>query len=225
VHNVTDNGGQAEVTYSDAADGQHTESFDSCIIATTAPPAIAMYPQMDELTRSLYSTARYRKVGTVCLGLSKRPSDLATYILVPPADDPDTIAVIADHNRAPGRAPIGKGLLTVLLSHEYMERSADLSDDQVLEYAVSRAAVHHGDLTQTLEEFSVVRWAEAMPVMGKGRFVQVADYQRRVDPTSRVQFASDLDRIPGINGALVSGSEAAARVSERFSDRIPAHPS
>jgi hypothetical protein len=30
-----------------------------------------------------------------------------------------------------------------------------------------------------------------------------------------VQFASDLDRIPGVNGALVSGAEAAKRVLAR----------
>jgi oxygen-dependent protoporphyrinogen oxidase len=222
VHNVTDNGGQAEVTYSSTDGAQRTESFDTCVIATTAPSALAMYPQMDELTRGLYSTARYRKVGTVCLGLSKRPSDPATYIMVPPSEDPDTIAVIADHNKAPGRAPIGKGLLTVLLSHEYMERNEHLSDDELLEFAVSRATRHHGDLTDTLEEFSVARWPQAMPVIDKGRFGRIAHYRSRVDPRARVQFASDLDRIPGLNGGLVSGTEAAARVSERFSDQLPA---
>ena len=223
VHNVTDNGGQAEITYSDAAGGQRTESFDSCVIATTAQPALAMYPQMDDLTRDLYSTARYRKVGTVCLGLSKRPSDPATYIMVAPSDDPDTVAVIADHNKAPGRAPVGKGLLTVLLSHDYMERNEGASDDDLLEFAASRAAVHHGDLTQTLEEFAVVRWPEAMPVVESGRLRRITDYRRRLDSRARVQFAGDLDRIPGLNGSLASGIEAAARVSERFSDRIPEH--
>ncbi|HEY9413878.1 MAG TPA: FAD-dependent oxidoreductase [Pseudonocardia sp.] len=223
VHNVTDNGGQVDVTYSDSAGGQRTESFDTCVIATTATPALALYPQMDELTRGLYSTARYRGVGTVCLGLSKRPSDRATYITVPPAEDPDVIAVIADHNKAPGRAPIGKGLLTVLLSHDYMQRSEGASDDEMLEFAVSRAARHHGDLTQTLEEFAVVRWSEAMPEVDKGRLRQIVDYRHRVDTRARVQFAGDLDRIPGLNGSLVSGIEAAARVSERFSDRIPEH--
>lgn len=225
VRNVTDNGGQAEVTYVGPDGTEQTESFDSCIIATTAPPALSMFPQMDELTRSLYSTVRYRRVGTVCLGLSKRPSDPATYIMVPPAEDPDTIAVIADHNKAPGRAPVGKGLLTVRLSHDYMERNENISDDEMLEFAASRAARHHGDITQTLEEFAVVRWPEAMPVVGKGRLAQIADYRHRVDARTRVQLAGDLDRIPGLNGSLVSGMEAAARVSERFSDRIPEHTS
>jgi oxygen-dependent protoporphyrinogen oxidase len=223
VQNVTDNGGQAEVTYAGTDGVQRTEHFDTCVIATTAPPALSIYPQMDELTRSLYSTARYRRIGTVCLGLSKRPSDIATYITVPPAEDADVVAVIADHNKAPGRAPVGKGLLTVLLSHDYMERSESVSDDEMLEFAVGWASRHHGDLTQTLEKFAVVRWAEGMPFVGKGRLAQIADYRHRVDHRARVQFAGDLDRIPGLNGGLVSGMEAAARVAERFSDRLPAN--
>ncbi|BDE15682.1 hypothetical protein MKCMC460_45420 [Mycobacterium sp. 20KCMC460] len=48
--------------------------------------------------------------------------------------------------------------------------------------------------------------------MDKGRFARIADFQKRLDWTSRVQFASDLDRISGLNGALVSGQEAANRV-------------
>jgi protoporphyrinogen/coproporphyrinogen III oxidase len=48
--------------------------------------------------------------------------------------------------------------------------------------------------------------------MHKGRFARIADFQKRLDWTSRVQFASDLDRISGLNGALVSGQEAANRI-------------
>jgi oxygen-dependent protoporphyrinogen oxidase len=48
--------------------------------------------------------------------------------------------------------------------------------------------------------------------MDKGRFARIADFQKRLDWTSRVQFASDLDRISGLNGALVSGQEAANRI-------------
>jgi hypothetical protein len=60
-------------------------------------------------------------------------------------------------------------------------------------------------------------------VVGKGRLRQIVDYRHRMDARARVQFAGDLDRIPGLNGSLVSGIEAAARVADRFSDRITEH--
>ena len=213
VANVADTGRAVEVTFTSESGGsQRTESFDACVIATQAQYALAMFPQMDENHRVLYETTRYRRLGSICLGLSQRPKDPATYYMVSPHEDPDTIAVIADHAKAPGRAPEDKGLLTVLLSHEYLERTLDLGDEEVLEYAIDRARCYYGDVVDTLEEHAVARWPESVPVMDKGRFARIADFQKRLDWTSRVQFASDLDRISGLNGALVSGQEAANRI-------------
>jgi oxygen-dependent protoporphyrinogen oxidase len=190
-----------------------TERFDGCVIATTAEPALAMYPQMDEITRDLYKTTRYRKLGNICFGLSRRPNDMVTYYLCAPHEDPDTIAVIADHVKAPCRAPEGKGLLTVLLSHEYLERNEHLSDGEVLDYAFDRAKHYFPDITHNqVEQTNVVRWPESVPALNKGRFKQIANYTAMIDRRARVQFASDLDRIPGCNGALVSGQEAAERL-------------
>ena len=38
------------------ASGEQTETFDGAVIATTARPAMAMFPQMDENHRALYET-------------------------------------------------------------------------------------------------------------------------------------------------------------------------
>ena len=38
-----------------------------------------------------------------------------------------------------------------------------------------------------------MRWPESVPVLDKGRFRLIADFRKKVDPTARVQFASDLD--------------------------------
>ncbi|HEX6388914.1 MAG TPA: FAD-dependent oxidoreductase, partial [Solirubrobacteraceae bacterium] len=208
VSNVTDTGTAVEVTH----DGG-TERFDACVIATTAEPALAMFPQMDANHRALYETTRYRRLGSFCIGLSKRPEAPETYALGALCEDPDTIAVICDHNKAPGRAPEGKGLLTVLLTHEYLDRSDDLSDEQVMQYAIDTACRYHPDISPSdVEETMGVRWPESVPAIDVGRFRRIAEFKKHLDPSARVQFASDLDRIPGLNGALVSGQEAAGRI-------------
>lgn len=208
VEQVVDKGPGVEVT-----SGGKTELFDGAVIATTAEPAIAMFPQMNEITRKLYSTVRYRKLGNVAIGYKGRPRDPATYYLPTPYEDPDTVAVIADHNKAPCRAPATKSLFTVLLSHDYLERSVHLSDAEVLDYALDRAQKYYGVSAGDMEEYNVVRWPESVPNLDKGRFRLIADYAAKIDGRARVQFASDLDRIPGCNGALVSGEEAAARLA------------
>ncbi|MCX2930060.1 FAD-dependent oxidoreductase [Mycobacterium sp. CVI_P3] len=223
VTNVTDTGSAVDVTYSSpSSDGERTETFDTVVIATTAPPAVSMYPQMDDNHRRLYETARYHRLGNVSLGFSARPDDPGTFSMVSPYDDPDTIAVIADHNKAPGRAPAGKGLISVLLSPAYLDRTDDKDDEYLLDHALERVAYYYGGLPGTLEEYALMRWPESVPVLDKGRFKLIADFRKKVDRQARVQFASDLDRIPGLNGALVSGQEAAARLKARFANRRPA---
>ena len=168
---------------------------------------------MDENHRALYETARYRGLVTIPLGLNRAPTDRATYILIPRVEDPDFIAVIADHHKAISRAPAGKSMYTVLGSHEYLHRTWERSDDQVLEDAIACATRYHGDILSALEQHRVVRWEEVVPVVDPGRFGLLARWKEHLDPPARVQFASDLDRIPGVNGALVSGMEAAARIA------------
>lgn len=221
VTNVTDSGNAVEVTYSSpSSSGERTETFDAAIIATTAAPALSMYPQMDSNHRGLYETARYHRLGNVSLGFSARPDDPGTFSMISPYDDPDTIAVIADHNKAPGRAPAGKGLISVLLSPSYLDRTDDKDDQHLLDHALERVAYYYGSLPGELEEHALMRWPESVPVLGKGRFKVIADFRTKIDHGARVQFASDLDRIPGLNGALVSGQEAAARVSRQFANRV-----
>jgi protoporphyrinogen oxidase len=220
VTNVTDNGSTVEVTYSSPSSSrEQAETFDAAVIATTARPAVGMYPQMDENHRGLYETARYHRLGNVSLGFSARPDDPGTFSMISPYDDPDTIAVIADHNKAPGRAPEGKGLISVLLSPAYLDRTDDRDDDYLLDHALDRVKYYYGKLPGALEEYAIMRWPESVPVIDKGRFKRIAHFRKGIDRTSRVQFASDLDRIPGLNGALVSGKEAAARASALFAQR------
>jgi oxygen-dependent protoporphyrinogen oxidase len=211
VRNVTDCGSHVEVTHA-GVDGERTDRFDGCVIATTANPALAMFPQMDANHRDLYETARYRGLIAVALGLGRRPTDRATYILLPQREDPDVIAVIADHIKAAGRVPEGKSMYTLLFSHEYLHRNAERSDADVLADAIACVGRYHGDVSDAVEEHAIVRWEEVVPVVDTGRFRRIARFKEGLDPTARVQFASDLDRIPGVNGALVSGAEAAARI-------------
>ena len=221
VTNVTDNGSTVDVTCSSpSSGGERTETFDAAVIATTAQPAVAMYPQMDDNTRGLFENTRYHRLGNVSLGFSARPDDRGTFSMVSPYDDPDTIAVIADHNKAPGRAPAGKGLISILLSPAYLNRTDDKDDDYLIDHALDRVAYYYGKVPGTLEQHAVVRWPESVPVIDKGKFKMIAEYKKHIDPTTRVQFAGDMDRIPGLNGGLVSGKEAAARVARLFANRV-----
>jgi len=208
VANVTETGAGVEVTHHGG-----TETFDACVIATTAQPALAIFPQADANVRGFLEMVRYRRLGSIAIGLARRPqSDRETYVLGVLCEDPNLIAIMSDHNKASGRAPDGKGLLTVLLTHEYLNANEHLTDDEVTAYAIERACEYYGDIAGDVEETACVRWQESVPAMQVGRFRRMAEYHQRLDRSARVQFAGDFDRIPGLNGALMSGRDAATRV-------------
>jgi oxygen-dependent protoporphyrinogen oxidase len=211
VTRVKDGGSYVEVT-SGTGEAETTERFDGVVIATTAKHALSMQPDMPDYQRAMYARTTYRGLITVCVGLNMVPTDPATYILIPRKEDPDAIAVIADHIKAAGRAPEGKSLYTVLFSHEYLWRNTEKSDDDVVAEAVATISRYHGDITPYIEETAIKRWEEVVPAVRTGDFTKMNEYKKRIDATSRVQYAGDFDRIPGLNGASVSGSEAAARI-------------
>lgn len=211
VTRVADLGNFVEVT-AGVGEAESTERFDGVIIATTAKRALAIQPDMSAYQREYYEGTRYRGLITVCVGLNMEPTDPATYILIPRKEDPDAIAVIADHIKAAGRAPAGKSLYTVLFSHEYLWRNTGKSDDDVIAEAIATISRYHGDVRAHVEETAIKRWEEVVPVVHTGDFTKMNTYKQRIDATARVQYAGDFDRIPGLNGASVSGTEAAARV-------------
>jgi oxygen-dependent protoporphyrinogen oxidase len=219
VTNVTDTGAAVEVTY--ASDRETTETFDACVIAATADHSLAMFPQADAGVRGFMEMVRYRRLGSVAIGLARRPgTGSETYVLGVLRDDPDLIAIMSDHNKATGRAPAGKGLLTVLLTHEYLNANEHLTDEEVTAYAVDRACRYYGDITADVEETACVRWDKSVPAMQLGRFRAMAAYHRNLDVRARVQFAGDFDRIPGLNGALMSGRDAAGRILASDQNRL-----
>lgn len=211
VENVVDTPSGVEVTHPGG-----TEHFSGCVIAAEAHHTLAMYPQIDENARGFLEMVRYRRLGSVAIGLSKRPpGERETYVLGVLNDDPNLIAVMADHNKADGRAPEGKGLLTVLLTHEYLNANEDLTDEQVTQYAIDTASKYYGNIGPDVEETVCVRWHASVPAMQLGRFRRMAQYHRQLDRSSRIQLAGDFDRIPGLNGALMSGRDAARRIIAR----------
>ncbi len=211
VTRVTDLGTHCAVT-SVSGGEEVTDEFDGVVIATTAKPALAMYPDMPAYQREYYEQTRYRGLITVCVGLTMRPTDPQTYILIPRKEDPAAIAVIGDHIKAAGRAPDGKSLYTVLFSHEYLWANEDKSDEAVIQEAIETIARYHGDIAPYVEETAIKRWKEVVPVVPTGGFTKMFEYKKQIDARARVQFAGDFDRIPGLNGASVSGSEAAERI-------------
>jgi protoporphyrinogen/coproporphyrinogen III oxidase len=211
VSNVTDLESGVAVTC--AKDGTlASDRFDGCIIATPVDAALAMYPQMDAAQRGFYSSTTYISAVDTHLVLRRRPSNPATYIMVSPRENPHLCGVIVDHLKAANRVPDGMGMLTVFCSDEWSKANMNASDESVLSDVLGFIEPYYGDLRSEVVDYEIGRWPVVVPKMKQGRFRQIALYEKSIDAASRVQLAGDLDPIGGVNAALVSGKQAAARI-------------
>jgi len=219
VRNVADTGDGVEIA-TDAG----TETFDNAVISTTTSKALEIHPQLDGFAREYYESTEYICSVNTHIALSHRPANRATYIMCSPREQPDLCGVIVDHLKARNRVPEGKGMLTIFCRHEWCMEHLDAPQEEIVEQVLRFVAPYYGDLSSDVEHVEIGRWREVVPIMHQGRFKAVDRFMKSTDPDARVQLAGDLGPIPGVNGALVSGTAAGQRIAAQATRLTPPRP-
>lgn len=212
VANVVDRGNAAEVTWRENGI-ETTERFDACIVTTTTNVSLKIVPQITGFAREFFESNTYISSVNTHLALSTRPTNPATYIMCSASEQRDMCGVIVDHLKASGRVPEGKGMITIFCRDGWCKAHLDAPDQVVVDQVLGFIEPYYGDLSGDVEDVMIGRWERVVPIMGQGRFKQVARYQAESDPTARVQFAGDLVPMGGVNAALVSGDRTGRRVA------------
>lgn len=215
VAQVVDRGNCVELDWNQ--NGQHrSERFDACVITTTTDISLRIFPQISGFAREFFERTEYISSVNTHIALRKRPANPATYIMASAKEQPHLCGVIVDHLKARGRVPPGKGMITTFCSDDWCKANLATPDAEVLDQVLGFLKPYYGDLSGDVEDVMIGRWERVVPIMAPGRFKQVAEYQRSIDPAARVQFAGDLVPIGGVNAALVSGDGAGRRLAARF---------
>ncbi len=124
VLEVLQTGEGAQVTWRDGA-GEHSDRVAGCVVALPAQVAAAVRGDLDGWRAEWLKAVRRYKVLTPNLALSSPPAALgAVYTMVPRAEHRYLGGIGCDHLKGPGRAPPGKGLLTLTLMREWCEAAA-----------------------------------------------------------------------------------------------------
>lgn len=211
VVDVTDAAGGVELTVAGGG-GERTETFERAVLATPADVTLPMYPQLAGPARAFFEATEYMPIIDGHLGLSKVPSRPELLVLGSPRDNPDLGGVVADHLKAAGRVPEGKGGLTIYTTPDWSRRNRDADDEHVLHQLLQFIRPHYGDLLGDIETYAISRWDRTGPDSPPGRFRAIAEYERAIDPAARVQLAGDFHTTGGIEQSLRSGQAAAVRI-------------
>jgi oxygen-dependent protoporphyrinogen oxidase len=203
--------------------GEHRETVAACVIAVPGPSVAGIWPGLPAPMRTYLSRLRYSTCLHVSFGLSARPREPSMWIFVPRREFPGGLGLCLDHNRAPGRAPDGKGLITLYWPTHASEDLYDLPDTDVTAQALrdlERLNLFPG-LAQRIEVTSVSRCRPCVPLTHPGSIAELHDGLRSLDRGSRVMLAGDYFSFGSTNAALTSGEVAASRLTVTLEARRP----
>lgn len=193
--------------------GQHngalfTESFDACVLALPPKELLALAPSLSTGQRNFLTSIRPLCSVNLHVGLRRRPASTETFILPPESEHKVLTTIVMDHNKAPGRAPAGKGVVSFFLSDVWCEQNIHRLDAELLAEVLEMAKPFIGDVSADVETYVVQRWPYAIIKSSIGLYHRIAEYEAGVDAQDRVQLGGDFLSM-GMEAAVSSGTRAA----------------
>ena len=207
VETVERTGGRVRVT---TAGG--TEEFDAAVVA--CPPPQAAKICADPRLATLADQLRFTRAINVSIGTRHAPQTPAFLVQFPRAEDREIAMIIVESNKAPDRAPAGRGLFTVSWEMSAADAWFDRSDEEIVARSVQTLSGLVGDLG--VELTYVRRWSPALPHTRPGVYRAIGDFAAGIDARSPIQYAGDWLSQTGQNTAVAWGQRAAANLVAAF---------
>jgi oxygen-dependent protoporphyrinogen oxidase len=217
VTNVSRAGSGAEVTWSDAL-GDHGEQVDAVVLAVPAPAVRPIFPELDPVIAALMDSLEQATFVSVRLGLSRRPATRSVLTVAGSGQLGGIATISYEHHLAPGSAPHGKGLIGLLMYHEWVSARSDWSDDQIIAAALTALEQVEPGISALVELTDLTRWTPGSLKTVPGTHRTIARIDHLLDPADPIQLAGDYRTVPSINGSVVSGEIAARRLALAHND-------
>ncbi|MBB3600589.1 oxygen-dependent protoporphyrinogen oxidase [Mycolicibacterium sp. BK556] len=183
--------------------------YDAAVVNCVLPEAVALCPDDRAVLESLSRSLDYTMCVSVAVGTTRAPDCPAFLLMFPSTESPDIALMFLDHNKAPDRAPAGRGLLSCLWEAGASERMIDLPDEVLIEHTLKSVYASFPELRGTVDYTHVTRWRRALPFTRIGAYREIGRLNAALDPRSPVQYAADFMSAAGQNTAVEFGRRAA----------------
>ena len=200
------------VTYLDGDGVSHTEYGAGAIVSARADTIPDLVPgHFDADSERFLRSLRYTKCVVMNTGVTKKPKGItASVINVPKSVDLGLMGFTCEHNKAPGRAPEGKGLLTLLTMTEHAEKLIHEDDEYIQKDLLTSLDKLIPGVADTVDYTHVVRWNEVIVYSRPGLYKELGTFLRRQPEGSRIQLAGVFRSSSNLCTATVGGETAAA---------------
>lgn len=195
--------------------GPFSEVFDAAFIAQPPASMLQLAPGLTKRQREFLEQINPLKSISLHVGLKKKPRNAETFILPLEREEADLTTIVFDHNKAPGRAPAGKGVLSFFMSEEWASRNYGISDEETVKIILDKAAAFVGDISDGIEEYHLQRWPYAILKSEVGLYSTIAEYEAEPAPKGPIRLGGDF--------ICMGSMETAVRVGEIGAQDIAAY--
>jgi oxygen-dependent protoporphyrinogen oxidase len=214
VHEIKTAADGVTVTWTDAEGVSHTESGAGAVVTARADLVPDLIPgHFDAEAIAFLRGLRYTKCVVLNTGVTRKPAGItASVINVPRRVDLGLMGFTCEHNKAPGRAPEGHGLMAVLTMTEWAEQLIGEDDDTIRDAMLRALERVIPGVSDTVDYTRVSRWNEVVIYSRPGLYKQLGQFVAQERPDSRIQLAGVFRSSSNMCTATVAGERAAARL-------------
>ena len=206
VENVTEDADGVAVSWRGGS-----QKFDAAVIALPLPQVPSIYPSLDQEGVQLASKLEYASSMHVHFGLAAEPDETSSMIYSNPAENDGLGVTFLEHNKVPGRAPEGKGLITSYFLQRWCKDHWHRDDKEVLSLAEETLSRAYPGYLNSVDMGYVTRRPVCVVINKVGLAeAQVAFLRARANnKRSRIQLASDYFSCSSTESSLAKGEDAA----------------
>jgi protoporphyrinogen/coproporphyrinogen III oxidase len=208
VREVVQRGDEVEVTW-DGPAGATTQTGAGAIVSSMGNRVPGILPQLAPSRAEFLRALNYTSCITFSLGLSRPPAGEAAFIVAPRPVSNKVFAAIAEHHKAPGRVPPGKGLVTMYGMNGWSERNMESTDEEILADALPDSEKLVPGLSDLIEFSMVHRWYPVLVYSHPGLYRALGRFHASRPLDSRVHLAGSYNSSSNVNTATVAGERAA----------------
>ena len=218
VHEIVEENGGVRVTYEDA-DGTHTEAGAGAIISSMGNEVPDLVPHLAPARAQFLRDLNYTSTMSINLALKKRPDCDASFVIVPRPVSEGLFALLLEHNKAPGRAPEGKGLISLITMNQWTIDHMEATDEEILDAIMPEVDKAIPGLREDLEFVRVNRWYPVIIYSHPGLYRELGKFHESRDRSSLIHLAGSYNSSGNVNTATTAGERAARELREAMGAR------
>jgi oxygen-dependent protoporphyrinogen oxidase len=219
VREVVETPDGVRVTW-DGPDGSHAELGAGAVVSSMGNVVPDIVPQLAPERAEFLRRLNYTSTVSINVALSRPPEDEpAAFIVVPRPVSEGLFAIIVEHNKAPGRAPAGKGLVSLYTMNEWTLAHRDEDDDTLLASIMPDAEKVIPGLSEHIEFFRVNRWYPVLVYSHPGLYRELGRFHASRPRDSRIHLAGSYTSSGNVNTATTAGERAARELLQALRNR------